>query len=457
MGDVGDPAVCDDVLLVSWEACGQDLTPASAAGPIDVDIPLPSAIVGFAATDATITCPGDAAALEPIALPSSTSLSAEVLFPDGASMRIMDERASLELASGSPAGCTLQHDTAAGTVTVASTDSPCAAAQCIVVLTYPTLNASLAAQAIVSVVAVEQVTVSSQAYNASASCTQAARAAAPAAQTLRSLACSPTDYQQVSLCALALLSATADDPAGQSIDVTAQAAFASSDDSTVTLLPNIVTAVVINRVRPLAPGTAGVTAIFGGVTSASLAVTAADAGAAVTVDAFELMWSGSSASTGNSECTGLCDATFAAIAGTTAALTMTLTLSDGYTYDPATLLGTEFAALDILDVSAIFSFASSLPAAISAGAYGDARLLQNAADAVTLEAETTCTSDSSAMASETELFANLLPASLDVDVGLTFGPALQQLGANGTTASPVQVCLFDCVTRHYLPAAGLSS
>lgn len=441
VGRVGNPAVCADALAATWYACGRDLTPASNKGAIEVDLSLPSAIAAFDATATIITCPGDAAALQPIALPLNTSLSAQLQFPDGTQMSIMDSRASFALTTASAAGCLLQHDEAAGTVTLQSADSPCAAAQCTVQLTYPTLNASLSAQITVSVVLVEELLVYSQAYNKPAACAQVPPDATLAAPTLHPLACSLTDYQQATVCAVAQLSASAGNASGQQVDVTAQAAFASSDDSTVTLLPNLAEAGVINRIRPLVPGTANIRAIFGGKPSSDLSVTGTAAGAAVAVQAFELGWAGSALQASADGCTDLCNSTFAAIAGTAAALTMALTLSDGYTYDAASLLGTANAALDVLDVSAIFSFASSLPSTVSLGAYGDARLLQNADELIALEAETTCTADSSALASDVSVYANLLPASLDVDTGSRYGPALSQEGS-ASAVTPIQVCSY---------------
>lgn len=420
VGKSGDPAICADALMAELAPCGVDVTPAAARGPVQVELPLPTAVGAFTASPSVITCGGDAAAQPPISVATNASLAIELLFSDGQQRPVLDARVTLTLDSASDPGCSLAHDADSRSASVAAAGAPCAAARCIVNAAFPTLNASLTAQAVISVVAVEEVTLYSQAYSEPAACDAAVLAAAPVPPVLRPLSCSLTDYQQVTLCAIAQLSAAEGEAAGRTTDVSAAATFSSADVS-VLLLPNLINATVANRVRPTSASSTTLTATFAGVPSSALALTASAAAAAVHVAAFSLSW----VPTVQADCGVQCSQTFAALANATQALQLSVELSDGYSYASGTLLGAANAANDLLNVSSVFTFSSSELDAIAVDDAGEAQLLGNSAGAVSLQVSSSCTADGRTLSETVQVYANVQPAQLDVDIGQPYGPPLQ--------------------------------
>ena len=451
VGGSGDANICADALSATYLPCDVDVTPADAAGPIAVKLPLPFAVASFTADQAVITCAGDAATVPPISTPTESALAVALLFSDGKQRSIMDARASFSLDAASAPGCVLTHDVASNTAMAAAPGAPCAQARCIVNAAFPGLNASLSAQTTISVVAVEDIAVYSQPYNAAAACVPQVLRVAPVAPVLHPLACSLSDYEQTTLCAMAQLSAAAGEVTGRAVDVSAAATFATPS-ADVTLLPNLVDAAVSNRVRPTGAASTAVTATFGGVVSSPLAVTASAAGAAVYIKAFALEWAHPAPST-DSACGPQCSRTFSDFVGVKRPLAMSLELSDGYAYASGTLLGSERAENALLSIPAIFTFSSSDAAAISMGPAGDAQLLGNGASAVALQASTSCTAGDMALSDTLPLFANVRPLELDVDVGGAYGPPLQA----GTTEDAVPGALQVWRVRNGIPQSTASA
>jgi hypothetical protein len=438
VGRSGDPNICAEALRARYIPCGEDITPASATGPIQVDLPTAVSIQSFTAEPAVITCDGNAAALAPISVPRSTTLAAHLLFSDGSIRSVLDDRAVLLLAASSAPECALDHNAVKSSASVSgSAGGTCSESQCAVEVTYPTLNATLAASVSVSLVAVEGLTLYSQRYNETAACLPDTLAdAAPAPPVLNPIACSLSDYEQVTVCTMAQLSAAPGEAQGRAVDVTAGAEL-SAEAAAISLLPNLAMPDILNRVRPTATAAASITALFGNVTSNPLSVTAG--GTAQYVQSVHLAWD--PAVGADMHCGLQCSMTFGDLSGASRSLAMSLTLTDGFAYDPATLLGSAAAANDILTIPAVFTFTSSQATAISVTAAGDAQLNGNAATAIDVTATTSCTSDSGQLSAQTALYANVQPGALDVDVGSSFGPPIQAAGDLSLAPAAVQVRL----------------
>ena len=204
------------------------------------------------------------------------------------------------------------------------------------------------------------------------------------------------------------------------MDVTAAANF-TSGAAAVTLLPNLLDPTVTNRVRPVAAASAGVTAQFGNVASDPVAITATSD--EQRLQSIQLEWAAAPAV--GPECGLPCKQTFSGLANASEPLALGVTLTDGFTYDAATLLGADAMKGDILDVASLLTFTSDDSQAVSVTQVGDAQLLGNAASAVTISASTECTHSGSPMSSEVQVFANLQPAAMDADVGQLYGPAVR--------------------------------
>ncbi|KAL3148640.1 hypothetical protein ABBQ38_014063 [Trebouxia sp. C0009 RCD-2024] len=193
----------------------------------------------------------------------------------------------------------------------------------------------------------------------------------------------------------------------------ATATITVTSPTTAKLIANLGNSTLLNRVRSLAAGTATIAGSFGGSAATGLSMTIGAPAAAVTVTSVALS---------ASWCTDVqCSGTFAGIPGSTSVLEARIVMSDAYTYTK--VLGSAQQTLDIIDVSQILAFTSSLAASITAQSYGDVTLLANADTAVGTASDTTL------------VYANLNPAELDVDAGDPFG--LQVQSQAGRAAAPV--------------------
>ena len=420
VGRIGAANTCSDSLQGQFAPCSTGITPRLSSGPVHINLPSITAVSSISADPASITCQGDAAALDPVAVPQTCALQVIVALSDGSQQVLMDDRAAFTLAARSAPECKLAHDASAGTVSVtADGTGTCADAVCTVSVTYPGLNTTLSAEVQIALVALQQLQVFAQAYNESATCSADTLAAQRQAATLNPIACS-NDFEQVSLCAAAQLSAAPGQLEGQRVDVTAAANF-TSGAAAVTLLPNLLDPTVTNRVRPVAAASAGVTAQFGNVASDPVAITATSD--EQRLQSIQLEWAAAPAV--GPECGLPCKQTFSGLANASEPLALGVTLTDGFTYDAATLLGADAMKGDILDVASLLTFTSDDSQAVSVTQVGDAQLLGNAASAVTISASTECTHSGSPMSSEVQVFANLQPAAMDADVGQLYGPAVR--------------------------------
>lgn len=257
-------------------------------------------------------------------------------------------------------------------------------------------------------------------YDAAPTCGGVDPTALPTVPTrLKQLTCSAADFEQATLCALARLTPSSVSTAATYVDVTATSAFTSTSPATIALLPNLQTQSVLNRVRPRASGSADITATFHGVQSAVVSFTG-DTANPVAVASFTL------AAPWSDACGGLCKTTFAAVKDTQATLVATVTLDDGFVFSSLHLLGSESAALEVLDVTRVFSFTTDGIFAIAINAFGGVTLGGNSDSGVTLQAESTCVASGPALQQVVVAYANLEPGAMDVDVGEVYGAPLQQ-------------------------------
>lgn len=409
-------------------------SPGSRTGPLHVDLPTLTGIDSFEASVPEITCPADPAALQPIAVPLAASLSAVLAFSDGKQRTILDDRAVVSVAPDSQAHCSIDRDAQGHAASVVAATPSCAAADCVITLAYPSLNASVSANVTVSIVVAEAVQAFLQPLDAPPECAASvAQQPAPPA-TLHPIVCSGADYQQLTVCALARLSTSRVAAAVRSFDVTQHCSFELSGAAAWALRPNLHNVSVSNRLRPLAAGNNAVQATFGSLGSASIALRAS--GIAAAVSAVEVAWTPAQA---GAACGQQCSSTFAAQRNTQHPLDVSIVLTDGYTYSVLAMRHAANATMDVLDVPNVLAFASSEPGVIAMGPRGLAQLTANAAGALQLEARTTCTTDSRSLASDVDVYGNLQPGALDVDIGSPFGPALQGGGAKEASPQEIQV------------------
>lgn len=472
LGLFGQPHACKDVLKARLSACN-DATPPITSGAAAITLPSPTEIVSISTDSTYLTCMGSTASLPPISAPSSTQLSAIVQLSDGSKRELSDERA--RFSADGPCHVTRDQN-GAPVVSVSFPASPsastnsssCASDICTIILTYPDLNQTLNESLITPIVDVASILLLPQHYDASASCTLRANqtladlAGASKGNTsvpvqLAPLQCSLEDYQQVTVCAIAQLTTTVEQPVPAYIDATPNVAFNISDNSQASLMPNLVDKSIHNRLRPHEAASIDVSATLGSMRSESLIISALGPDSAVHLQSVQLQVASELQRVGsNADCSYQCEHTLSGTRTSTTPLSATISFSDGFKYSPDTLLGASSSDLDILNVSSLFLFVSSHPEAVSVNELGDVTLLDNAAEAVTIEMWAKGCSQSEvrmgSMASSLntssdafqdvrvavlEVYANLQPAMLDVDIGEKFGPPFQQQGSNSssTTAS----------------------
>jgi hypothetical protein len=479
LGLFGQPHTCGEVLQASFNNCSIRPAPVDTGAAV-VRLPSPTAILQFSSTFPYLACNHSAASLPPINAPPFTSLAATLRFSDGSRREMSDARAHITVEgpcivirdqNGSPH--VHVREVQSGPPTNASS---CAAGVCTISLTYPTLNETLKATLTIPVVDVESIFMVPQHYDAPAACIVPANstlsdfAAAASSSTssvvqLAQLACSPQDYQQATVCMIAQLTTSVKSSEAQQalsnplqasflshVDVSAYSKVQVSDGSRVIVHPNLVDRSVLNRIRPKSDGQFYVSAVFGDVKSAAMPVVAMAADKAVQVQSIQLelrpALQGRSTVSGTAvECGYQCQNTLSGPRTTSSQLSATVTLTDGYQYSPDTLLGGSNSGNDIINVTHLFSVESSHPGAISVSELGDLSLLDNAAEAVTIEMRArTCSNGPVSTVRGTgrnmidnttpdatqdtpmavlEVFANLRAAMLDVDIGEQFGPPLQ--------------------------------
>ena len=435
VGQSGSAGVCGDVLQGTLQPCSTDVSPVDSTGPVQVLLPTATAIDSLAATSDAITCTSNAAALPPVSLPVSSTLVANVSFSDGSVRSIGDSRAVFEIFPAAGSACALIHDTAARTVTVTTTGNTCASATCTVSVSFPSLDPSLSASTDITVVVADSMTVQNEAYDAGPFCSSLTPAPVTTPVSLDEISCSPGDFQQASVCALLALSSSPDSPAGSTVDVTQFLTLQMDDPAVALLLPNLVNGTISNRVRPISSGTTNVRASFGPL-SAMLALSSGSV-AVQHVQAFSFEFR--SQLSDDDQCTFQCQSTLAGEVGFVQALDMSVTLSDGYVFNSQWFLGPAAASLDIVDVTNMFQFSSSNTGAITVSPVGELELVGNAAEAVSLQASTTCTNAGQAEQLEVNIYSNLQPELLDVDVGALFGPALQRESDGSVAPEALQV------------------
>jgi hypothetical protein len=480
LGLFGQPHTCGDVLQASFSNCSIRPTPVDT-GTAVIRLPSPTAILHFSSTFPYLACNHSAASSPPINAPPFTSLVATLRFSDGSQRGMSDARAHVTVEgpcivvrdqNGSP------HVHVREVLSGAPTDASSCAADgvCTVSLTYPTLNETLKATLTIPVVDVESISMLPQHYDAPAACivpanstlsdfAAAALNSASSVVQLAQLACSPQDYQQATVCVIAQLTTSVKSSEAQQalsnplqasflshVDVSAYSKVQVSDGSRVIVHPNLVDKSVLNRIRPKSDGQFYVSAVFGDVESAAMPVVAMAADKAVQVQSMQLELNpapqqASTVSGSAVECGYQCQNTLSGPRTTSSQLRATVTLTDGYQYSPDALLGNTNSGNDILNITHLFAFESSHPDAISVSELGDLSLLDNAAEAVTIEMRArTCSNTPASSVRGTgrnildnatpdatqdtpiailQVFANLRAAMLDVDIGEQFGPPLQ--------------------------------
>jgi hypothetical protein len=306
----------------------------------------------------------------------------------------------------------------------------------------------------VSIVVVEDLKAYLQPLDQPAKCMPDIAEQPPRTWNLKPLSCSLEDYQQITACGLANISASATHPRGQVIDVTQHANLSVSNTTAWQTLPNLFDARTTNRLKPLSESRTAVVMSLGAMASPPLLITAANKSTSVSVAELAATWTPGAALDGSQDCSYQCARTFSALPGTSQPLNVSLTLSDGSIYDSTVMRLVQQGLDDVLNISKVLQFVSEEEAAIRISPRGNAQLLTNSLDLDSIEASTVCTESGTKIARSVALYGNLKAASMDVDAGATFGPAIQ--GKNNLTAPPVplQVCYLlqesvstSCVAR----------
>lgn len=486
LGDIGVAHTCGQLLRASATGCvAPAAAAAAAAGPARVALPTPVAIATFSASAHHLTCAASTASLQPLSYPSSAALSATVRLSDGTSRELPARFANFTLTPASAAGCSLVTSPDGRTSVRVHRGDPCAVSRCGVILTHPTLNATLVATLDISVVDVQRLVPLQLSYDASAAdCGAAVRglsrdvpapgerdAKTNASRTadvtqLRPLACSLKDYQQATLCIAAEIGAPepADPPHSPTathpmhalpaavvafVDVTAHATLqltaehGSATNGAASLLPNLVDSAIMNRIRPQTPGQYFLTARLGAVESRPAAFQAMPPADAVHVAAIEVDLPPPTPG----PCGVLCAATLAGHHGDAAVVGVTLRLDDGSAIalpGAAALAGAQ-PRVDLFDAPTVLRFNSSAAGVAAASEWGEVALLASAPRKVRLGVSTTCTEGGREIAAWADRWVNLWPRHMDVDLGVEFGPPVS---SNVSIAQGVEVrcsSLTHCV------------
>jgi hypothetical protein len=444
VGRFGAPSGCGNLLKSNLTICGADLTPTLHKGPILVDLPTLVGIASFVASEPEITCTDNPAAHAPISMPTSTTFDASLEFSDGKFRRILDERAVIAVAPASQQHCLVNHNPSTSQVIVTTKGRTCTAATCSLTLSYPTLNASLSASAAGSVVVVENLEAHLQALDQPAKCIPNIQKRAPENFILKPFLCSSADYQQLTVCTLAKVSASTLHPQGRLFDVTSHANLSVSNTTAWRVLPNLFDASTANRLKPLSESRVSVVVWLQAMTSVPLKISAANSTDAVAIQEVALSWTPTHIL---SNCSYQCARTFRALPGTSQPLNISLTLSDDSVYSPSVMNLVQQGHTDVLNISRVLQFWSDDERAIQLSPQGNAKLLTNSISIVSLNVNTVCTKSGAELAKSVAVYGNLRPENLDFDAGAEFGPAFQ--GGANLSAPPValQVCNLPC-TKH---------
>jgi len=433
--ELGSPGLCAPILEANWTVCSALV--GSGRGTVSVQLPSPLRVQLMQAAPPKITRADDPAAAPPIQYETSSRLSVSLEFSDGQVLDFsQDERTLFAMGPDGSNLCSLRAQTDASPAVVTPAAGSTGPGPCTVSVSFPTFNnVSLVADTVVTVVVMERADLLLLHYDvASISAFAPTYSPASRAPQLRSIACSPGDYQQATVWAVGQLS----DETRH--DISGFSQYSSDSPDTVSFRANLGRDSLANRVRPLQAGSADLVATFSSFTSQTLTITAVSAQPA-TIDSIRMQgiiggqgfWCTSGAGTAQ------CQTTFIGVKNSQATLQAEVELDDGYTYTAGvgTIFGASRESLDIVETPRLLSFASSVPSAIALAAWGDAELLLNhwAAVGITMESQAGCVPAGGTAATDSEqVYANLAAAELDLDLGQQYGLQFQSDPANANSA-----------------------
>ncbi|KAL0035306.1 hypothetical protein WJX77_000193 [Trebouxia sp. C0004] len=420
----GSASYCGNGLNASLAVCSVPI--GTGNGPVNITLPTPTTVLSFTATPAYIAPAGDPATYAPISVATTSTLNVTLSFSDGTVKDFSSDSRAVFMFVPSATVCTFTQTAGQPTtVTVAAGTSNSASHVCRIQVTFPVFgNMALTLDTTVNAVLMKSVVLSAQTYDSiSAPATTTSTEPGP----LQPINCNTTDYEQATIWVLGVLN-----NASTLYDVTTAASsiIGVTPLTTAKLIANLGNAALLNRLRPLAAGTATIAGSFGGLSATPLAITIGSIPVTVSTVTLSAKWCISNSTDVQ------CGVTFAGLPGATNVLQVVMVMSDGYTYTVAgETLGSSRQPLDIIYIPGVLAFTASPTGSISVGSYGDVTLLTNSPSVITLTATplSVC-GTSSAVSGSTTVYANLNPAELDVDVGEAFG--LQVQSQTAETATP---------------------
>ncbi|KAK3242510.1 hypothetical protein CYMTET_47799 [Cymbomonas tetramitiformis] len=402
--DSPSSADSEQLLTATWTDSCDSTTIASGFGGVTVALATPTSAT-ITASPTKISRSSDGAANSPINTATSSTLTVTGTFDDGTSKDFtLDSRSTYTVTSG---GALVEVTVGTSSVTASVIDGTADFGSATIEVSFPTYASSITATVTVTVIGTSSVALSSNpypTYSGSSSFTES---------VLSLVQCTST-YQR------AVLTATATLSDGTTHDVLSESSYAISQTSGLSVTASN------GRVVASADGSYDVTATYYSVASTAFTYTVESNRVSVTSLTHTTSWSGSNFPT-----------TFYAVKDSTKTLSVTAVFSDGTQFTDI-VGGTQSSWVADTEYA---TFTSDAADKISVTAAGVATLLDNHYQAVALMATSMCsTSDITDLVSGTmDVYANLRPATNDVDLGLNDGVQFTSTAVGGTFSVPVQI------------------
>ncbi|KAK3274560.1 hypothetical protein CYMTET_17257 [Cymbomonas tetramitiformis] len=402
--DSPSSADSEQLLTATWTDSCDSTTIASGFGGVTVAVATPTSAT-ITASPTKISRSSDGAANSPINTATSSTLTVTGTFDDGTSKDFtLDSRSTYTVTSG---GALVEVTVGTSSVTASVIAGTADFGSATIEVSFPTYASSITATTTVTVIGTSSVALSSNpypTYSGSSSFTES---------VLSLVQCTST-YQR------AVLTATATLSDGTTHDVLSESSYAISQTSGLSVTASN------GRVVASADGSYDVTATYYSVASTAFTYTVESNRVSVTSLTHTTSWSGSNFPT-----------TFYAVKDSTKTLSVTAVFSDGTQFTDI-VGGTQSSWVEDTEYA---TFTSDAADKISVTAAGVATLLDNHYQAVALMATSMCsTSDITDLVSGTmDVYANLRPATNDVDLGLNDGVQFTSTAVGGTFSVPVQI------------------
>jgi len=400
--EVGALTMCSPAVLAAWSLC--DVPVATGSGVVVLDMPSAVSVLVMPSS-LKIAEAGDGATLSPFGIPSLVTVTVTVEFDDGSTKDFSSDDRTLITVTTDGSESLVQ--VSGNTVSVLAGASISVGSTAALLVSFPgvfSVNNSVS----LSVVKLESLTVTSTPF-------PSVLGYSGDVTRLGMIACSGV-YQRLEARATAALS---DGTTRSDVDLYKRVEFSSNFPSVATFSSAPCWSSICRGLVPLSAGSTAISGSFGGL-SATKVVTVEDVARSVTSLSI-------ASDVGTSS-------TLSGFVGTSDVLTVMVGLSDGTSIAVAASGATSSGWLA---PATMLVFSSAQASAINVSGAGVVSLQGNYFASVALTASDTC--GSGVPAAVVDVYANLAPATYDVDLGATMGAPLGSVSVGDRFSVPVRV------------------